>query len=91
MTRFNWHLCGGLGKILSQIIIFTFNSIAYQQTVIAPVEYIPGFAVFVQYRESNAVNSEHFTRMFPPNIFDLIASRCILMCVISLFIISDSK
>ena len=32
-----------------------------------------------------------FSRMFPPNVFDLIASRGILMCVISLFIISDSK
>ena len=61
------------------------------QTVVAAVEYIPGFAVFVQYRESNAINNEHFMRMFPPNVFDLIASRCILMCVISLFIISDSK
>ena len=30
-------------------------------------------------------------RMFPPNVFDLIAFRCILICVISLFIISDSN
>ena len=64
---------------------------AYQQTVVATVEYILSFAVFVQHRESNAINNEHFMRMFPPNVFDLIASRCILMCVISLFIISDSK
>ena len=99
MTRLNWRLCGGLGKIRSaKVANYTLGNNYFQiqlnynqQTVVTTVEYILGFAVFVQHRESNAINNEHFMRMFPPNVFDLIAPRCILMCVISLFIISDSK
>ena len=40
--------------------------IPYQQTVFAPVDYIPGFAVFVRCRGSNAINNESFMKMFRP-------------------------
>ena len=48
-------VCGGLAKIRSanSCIVVNFNYVAYQQTVFDPVDYISGFAVFVQYRGSN--------------------------------------
>ena len=63
--------------------------VAYQQTVFAPVDYIPGFAVFVQCRGSNAVNYEHFMKIFRPifsicSLLEVKLRRCMLICVTSL-------
>ena len=40
--------------------MFFFSSGRTEQTVFAPVDSIPGFAVFVQCRGSNAINTDPF-------------------------------
>ena len=100
MTRLNWRLCGGLAKIQSVKVEnytltnnYFFNSIKLHTSrlLLLQLNIFRVLQFFIQHSESNAINNEHFMRMFTPNVFDLIAFRCILMCVISLFIISDSK
>ena len=59
------------------------------QTVLAPNDTIPGFAVLVQCRRSNAINNEHFIKMFRPmfsigSLLEVKLRRCILMSVTSL-------
>ena len=94
MIYLNWRVCAGLAKIRSAKETCVFSQIIIQLSCI-PVDcfysvgYIPGFAVFVQCRGSNAINIEHLIKMFRPmfsicSLLKVKLRRCILMCVTNL-------
>ena len=55
-----------------KLCILVNNLIKLHTSRLFLLQLIPGFAVFVQCRGSNAVNNEHFMKMF---VFDLFAFR----------------
>ena len=69
-------------RLLKPLVFFNSINLHASRLLLLQLNIFRVLQFFIQYRESNAINNEHFMRMFTPNVFDLIASRCTLMCVI---------